>query len=415
MALSFLLVLSLRAAEPAGPRALTVEACLARAAARSLELKAGALKTEASESRARQAARRPNPRLEAEVENVAGTGGAEGLRAAETTLTLAQELELGNKRRHRTASAKAETDVSRAAEAARRHELLCETRRACLAVLAAQEKVRLAEELLALARETETVAQAREQAGKATVLETERARTETERAALDVQERQAEQHQAVRELALIWNDTEPDFDVLAGSLGAPPGELPALDALLLQAAAHPALLAAEAQTRVLDAQLRTEQAARLPNVQVSGGLRRFEESDGYGFVAGVGVDLPLFNRNRDAVRAAETSAAAARLEEASARLKNEGALRGLYARLRALAAKDKCLRDTVVPSAERALDLVRQAHQQGKVGYLDVLEARRAVASARSSLIEATADYHARRIDLDERAAAPVPQVPQVP
>lgn len=392
--------LSLHAEEPATSRTVTLDECLRRVTERSPELKAGAYKTEAAVNRTKQAARRINPRLETEIENIAGTGDTEGFQAAESTVSLAQEFELGDKRRHRTSAAEAEAAVSRADEAVRRSGLLFDTRRAALAVLAAQEKVRLAEEMLALVRETESVVLARELAGKTTVMETERARTETARAVIEVQERQAEQQDAVRELALCWGETEPTFDTVAGSLDAASVDLPALDMLLLQAAANPTLLAADAQSRAFEAKMRTEQAARLPNLEFAAGIRRFEESDDYGFVAGVGVELPLFNRNHEAVRAAEADAEASRLEAAAARLKNEGLIRRLYARLKKLAAKGAGLRDTVIPSSERALAFVRQAHEQGKAGYLDVLEARRSRVDASLQIIETVTEYQGLSIEL---------------
>ena len=409
------LLISADALCAAESRTITVEECLARAAERSLSLQAGTARTDAAASRARQAGKRLNPKLEAEVENVAGTGDVSGFGAAETTLSLSQEIELGKKRRHRTAVAEAETAVSRSQEAVQRHDLLFETRRAALAVLAAQERIRLAEELLTLARETESVAAARERAGKTTALETERARAETAQADLGLSERQAEQRDAVRALAGLMGETEPTFDAVAGSLDVPPAGLPDADALLLHAAAHPALLAAEAKRSVLDAQVRSEEAARKPNLEVAAGVRRLEESEDVGFVAGIGVELPLFNRNRDAVKAAEAEREAARLDAANARLKNDAAIRRLHARLQALAAKEARLRETVVPTTERALGLVKQAHAQGKAGFLDVLEARRAVAETRTGLIEVRADYAAGLIDLDERIGALVPPVSSAP
>lgn len=406
---------ALRAAEPAAPRTVTVEECLARAAERSLSLRAGAARTDAAAGRTRQASRRLNPRLEAEVENVAGSGEVSGFDAAETTLSLSQEIELGGKRHRRTAVAEAEATVARADEAVQRHELLVETRRAALQALAAQERVRLAEELLALARETEAVAVARERAGKTTSLETERARAETAQAGMDLEDRRADQHEAVLELAGLLGEAEPTFDAVAGSLDAPPAALPGADALLLRAASHPALVAADARRAALDAQVRHEEAERTPNLEVAAGVRRLEESEDYGFVAGIGVELPLFSRSLDAVRAAEAERAAAQLELDAARLKNDAAIRRSCARLQALSAKDARLRETVVPTAERALALVKQAHAQGKAGYLDVLEARRAVAEARSALIDTRAAYASARIDLDDRTGAPAAPVTTAP
>lgn len=379
---------------------MTVAECLRRVAKQSPELKSGTYKTEAAAHRAKQAARPLNPRLETEVENVAGSGTVEGVDAAETTVSVSQEIELGGKRWHRTAVAEAETAVSRAEQTVRLHALLFETRRAALAVQAAQEKARLAEEALALIRETESVAEAREKAGKVTLLETERARAETAKAEIELATRKAEQRDAVRDLALCWGETEPSFDAVADAFDAEPSALPPTDALLLQAASNPERLAAEAQVRTFEARIGAERAARIPNVALSAGARRFEEGDDFGFVAGASIELPFYTRNMDGVRATEADAEAARLETIAARLKSEGQIRQLVARLEALAAKTARLKETVIPITERTLALVREAHKQGKAGYLDVLEARRTRVESRLQLIETVTAYAGLRIDL---------------
>lgn len=399
----FLIVLcafAVRAETPEPPRTLTVAECLRRAAEQSPDLKPGAYRIEAAGRRARQADRPPNPRLETEVENMAGTGAARGLGASETTVSLSQELELGGKRRHRTAAAEAETAASRAEQEARRRTVLAETRQAARSVLAAQEKVRLAEEALALARETERVAEIREQAGETTVLETERARAETAKAQIDCEARRADQREAVRELALCWGETNPSFDALSDPFDPAPPPLPPLDALLAQASLQPMRLADEARVRSYEARIGVERAARIPNAEVSVGGRRLQEDRDFALVAGIGVELPLFTRTFDGVRAAEADAQAARLEADAARLRNEGRIRRLYARLNALAAQTARQRETVLPLTERALTRIQEAHRQGKAGYLDVLEARRSLLDVRLSLIDTAAERQAVFIEL---------------
>ena len=190
---------SLLAAEISAPRTIALEECLKRAAERSPDLQAGAYRTEAAAYRAKVAARPPNPKITAESENFSGSGDFSGTRAAESTLSLTQEIELGGKRHSRTEAAKSETDASRAAQGVALQARMLETRRAALALLTAQRKTRLAEEEVALSREIESVATAREKAGKATVLETGRARAETAQALIALEVRRAEQHSAARE------------------------------------------------------------------------------------------------------------------------------------------------------------------------------------------------------------------------
>jgi len=254
---------------------------------------------------------------------------------------------------------------------------------------------------LALICEIEAVARSREKAGKTTLLETERARAETAKARIEVETRRAEQRDAVRDVALCWGETEPTFDTLSDPFDAPPPALPPLEALLVRAAANPDRLAAEARVSAAQAGVDIERSARMPNLEVSAGMRRFEASDDIGFVAGISVELPFYTRNMDGVRAAEAEAEAVRMETVSARLKAEAHIRQIYARLAAWDAKLLHLKNDAIPLAERALALVRQAHQQGKVGYLDVLEARRSLVETRLRLIETVTEYGCQRIDLD--------------
>ena len=109
----------------------------------------------------------------------------------------------------------------------------------------------------------------------------------------------------MRKLALFWGETEPTFDAVDGPFDAATATLPPLDVLILKAAANPDLLAAEAQTRTFEARIGAERAARVPNLELSAGVRRFEEGGDFGFVAGAGIELPFHTRNLDGVRAAE--------------------------------------------------------------------------------------------------------------
>lgn len=390
----------LRAKDPEPPRTLTVAECLRRTAERNPDLKPGAARIEAASRRAQQADRPLNPRLEAEVENVAGSGSVQGFDAAETTISLSQEIELGGKRRHRKEVAATETAVSRVEQEARLQAVLTETRLAALAVLAAQEHVSLAAETVALARETETVAEAREQAGKTTVLVTESARAETAKAQIDCEARSTEQREAVRELALCWGEVEPSFDAVSGPFDQAPLPLLPLEELLAHAALQPARLVEEARVRATEAHIGLERAARVPNAEVSVGGRHFQEGRDVGFVAGIGVELPLFTRSLDGVKAAEADALAAQLEADAARLRSESRIRRLYARLGALTVQTARQRETVLPLVERSLAHVQEAHRQGKAGYLDVLEARRALIDIRSRIIETVTERQSVLIEL---------------
>ena len=98
---------------PAAPVAvgevLTLDDALTRAGPTPPAGEAAALGIEAAEAGRAVAALRPNPTLNADVENVIGTGPYKGINDAETTIGFALPLELGGKRsaRIRVADAQA--------------------------------------------------------------------------------------------------------------------------------------------------------------------------------------------------------------------------------------------------------------------------------------------------------------------
>jgi outer membrane protein TolC len=62
------------------------------------------------------------------------------------------------------------------------------------------------------------------------------------------------------------------------------------------------------------------------------------------------------------------------------------------------------MKGTVLPATERSLALVRDAHRQGKAGYLDVLESRRTRVEARLQYIETMTEYQGVILELGRLA-----------
>ena len=86
-------------AEPTTARVeLTLADALRAAAASNPALRGAPFELQALEGRRQQAAVRPNPELELEFENFAGSGDMSGTEALESTLALSQLIELGGKR-----------------------------------------------------------------------------------------------------------------------------------------------------------------------------------------------------------------------------------------------------------------------------------------------------------------------------
>src|SRR5262245_33663277 len=109
----FLLIGLCAAAQAPGaePAPLTLAGAVALGLERNPDLVATRYELTAVQGRITQAGLRPNPQLDVELENFAGTGSVKGFDALETTLSLSQVLELGDKRKLRVGVAEADRDV----------------------------------------------------------------------------------------------------------------------------------------------------------------------------------------------------------------------------------------------------------------------------------------------------------------
>ena len=105
---------------------------------------------------------------------------------------------------------------------------------------------------------------------------------------------------ARKTLSLTWGSETADFERAEGRLDAPL-ILPGLDRLIPLVAQNPDIAQLEKEIEERRANVVLENAKRIPDLTLSGGLRRLNESDDTAFVLGFSVPLPLFDRNRGGI------------------------------------------------------------------------------------------------------------------
>ena len=132
---------------------LTLQDALSLAMSHNPELSVSSWRVDASKARTLQAGLRPNPQIEGEVENFAGSSTLGGFDEAETTIALSQLFELGDKRRKRLRVAELGQGLAEWDLQAKRLQLISQTSLAFIEVLAAQQRVELQSASLDLARE----------------------------------------------------------------------------------------------------------------------------------------------------------------------------------------------------------------------------------------------------------------------
>lgn len=392
--------------EPSGE--LTLEQVQSLAVRHSPEIAAAESELRAREGRLLQAAARPNPEVRGTVENLGGDAGDTG--GVESTIELAQRLELGGDRSARVAAAAAARDLAQWDLEARRIDVMSRATRAYYEVLAAQRSVQLAGETVRLTEEVRSTVAARVEAGKVSPIEETRAEVALAAERIEHNRAEAELIAARSRLASTWGSTTPRFDRVADHAGPTPS-LPSLDAIHAALERTPELARWAAEIAQREAALRVARARATSDVTVGGGYRHFELGGGAAVVS-ASLPLPLFDRNRGAQIEARERIRSAEEERRAAIVRARQLVAEAHASLSRAQSEVRSLREEVVPGAESVYAAVSEGYRLGKFGYMEVLDARRTLAAARAQLARAHSDLHRAYADLQRLTAAPLTETP---
>ena len=384
--------------EPTG--ALTLKQVIQLAEARRPELQAALLDVKAAKSRVAQAALRSNPALSIEAENFGGKDELTGIDAAEYTAQIEQTLELGGKRGKRIRLAESEEQLAAFDLQARRLDIRAETVRRFVALQGAQARLALGRESLALAEEFVQAAAARVRVGKAAPMEEDKAQILLAQQKVAMDSAQRDLQVARVRLSAMWGSPTPTFDRASGDLHAVLSR-PELAALTARMAANPDLARWVAEREQRQAVLGQARAARVPDVTLVGGIRRYSETDSAAFVAGLSVPLPIFDRNQGKIREATLLVQKAEQQRRAAELEAIAALTDAYQTLSAALTRIETLKRDVIPRSKSVFDSVQKAYAEGKYTYLDVLDARRTFFDARAEYVDALVSGHKAQADVE--------------
>lgn len=384
--------------EPKGD--LELREALSLALLHNPELASFSIEVRAAEARTLQAGLRPNPEFDVEVENFAGSGALRRFDETETTIQLGQLMELAGKRRKRARVASLERDLAGWDYEAKRADVLTETSKTFVEVLAAQERLALTQELLRLAEQTFETVSARVQAGKVSPIEETKAGVALANSRIEHARAGRTLEASRKKLATAWGSGAPTFEKAVGKL-VRVWPIPPADTLSQEIRRNPdiARWAVEKEQRMAAVVL--QEAVRVPDPTLAGGVRHFKESGDRAFVAAISIPLPLFDRNQGRILEARRRLAKAERERAAAESRAHAALAETVQTLTTAFAEIEALRTAIIPGAQSAFEAVGEGYRQGKFGFLDVLDAQRTFFEAKDRYVDALAAYHKGIADLE--------------
>jgi cobalt-zinc-cadmium efflux system outer membrane protein len=355
----------------------------------------------AAEARVITALAKPNPELENEIEDVLGSGDYRGFDSAIYNVGISQLIETGGKRQLRAEVARAEKANSELQYDLARRELIAETGRRYIAVLAAQSEENNAAAIRKIASDAHSAIVEQIEGGRGSAVDSGQALLGKNEAELAYQVARQKSILARQQLSAMWADSTPDFSRVVGKLSPPSGRLPEIGKLNTTVTDHPAVALGDAGVAAASAELTLEEKNRLPDLTVGLGYRRDSSVDDNAVVLSFSLPLPLFNQNEGGI--AEARAGIERSEALVSQAHTQIVLRisEAHLRLKAAQAEYQLVSGEILTAAEDHHRTLTEGFALGRIRYLDMLEARRSLIAVRKQKIEALAKYHSARVDLE--------------
>lgn len=394
LAISFLLpcfVLAEEKVEKTLTGTITLDQALEAALLKNPGLQAFSYEVRAREAETLQAGLTYNPKLNVQVENVAGSGNFNGADQSETTVQLSQRLELGNKRNLRKSSANLSKEIAGWDYKVQRLEVLTRVSQSFTRVLKAQQKIALTVEGVQLAKKFLNAVSERVKAGKVAAIEIIKAQVALANMRIEEEQARQELENDRRKLSALLGDAEASFDSVQGDLFSVPDKAMTKSTVL---PSNPRLSKWSTALAHRQAELDVESSKAIPDLTLSGSYRRLEQSNDNTLVFGMTVPLNWFNRNQGGIAKARHRLSKAEQEKRAEVLRIQGALLKAHSKVTFSHAKVISIKTELLPGARKALDAISEGYRFGKFGLLDVLDSQKTFYQVKSQYLDALANYH---------------------
>lgn len=368
---------------------LYVDDAVERVLSHSPRVRAYRNRIKSAEASSAQAGALPNPELEV---------GAENLGTAEFEVGMAQKLELGGKRSARLAVAKTEVGAERLEYEFLIMELRAETYRRYLPLAALNRKQMVLDSLARIADQSLQTIKERYRAGAAMEVDTIRAHIALKELTAESTMLQTEMRTQRRALTALWGEKESSEFEVSDELftgGGTESEEYYLD----QVSSHPQLRIARKDIERIRSNIGLLRAETVPDITVSAGYIRNNERGENASKLGVSSEIPLFNRNRKAIRGEEYLASAREQEMENELIERKTRIRNL---LDQLENKDRIyeIEKGIVEESQIAYEMMLKYYERGAVDFLSVSEALTDLLEHKNEMVNLRLERELLRVEL---------------
>ena len=367
---------------------------------------------EAARAQAQQAGALPDPELEVEFEEVPELGSLSEY--GERTIELSQRVELPLKWWHRLQAGRQQAEATRLAVfEMTKLDITLQAKQAYDRIALQKSLLQHAQQDLDLAQNILRQADIRFEAGDVPQLDVMRASVEVGRATNRLTAAKNDLSVAKTSLnALLARPLQTPF-ALADSLVYRPVEthLDQLTAAALKQ--RPDLAGTELQLKALQSQQAAATAAYWPDLNVGLGRQQRHEGGGHeenSWKVRFGIEIPLWAFSRQRGERAEAKAEVAKVVAERDVVRYQVLLETEQAYLDLNTAEEQValFQDQILPEAERAFEVAGRSYDEGKLTYLELLEAQRTWIETQIEYAQVLFKYRAATAALERAIAGPL-------
>lgn len=348
----------------------------------NLSLRRAQSEAQALQGTARQTRAYPNPTLQATHEPV----WRDGTHQSETYLNLSQQLEWSG-RSARIAAAQERAAAAQARAATDSARLALQVTQAYVEAATAETRLRRLRQVTRVFRQADSSMAERETGGDASGYAVRRVRLERTRYEQRLAAARLDVESAHRQLALlILPNDAPSVAAASLPTSVPP---PVSKRKALRTALRQRSELRRRQSEV-DAQKAARRAARWkawPDPALTAGYKR--QSDGFkGMFLGVGIPLPLFDRNRGAAEAESARLETARTQKTLARREIRTEVRRAHDAYASARRQFQLVGGDLLTGADDLLRIAQTSYDEGEMSLVELLDAASAYRDARLKTID---------------------------
>lgn len=312
--------------------------------------------------------------------------------------SFSQLIEVGGKREYRFKIASNEYYAALYGYETTKLERLYQLTKNFVQTVAAQELYQIAVEEQDIAAKFMEITHAKFESDKVSLVERNKTLLMKSMADLNLRQKRASFETAKKNLAVQWSAIDRDFDFVAFPLydTAPPASL---DDYLSKLCDQPEIVHSLYKYRAAHNNLQLEKAERLPDPTFTVGYGN--SAGDKGLVAGIDVPIPIWNQNQGNIKKAQYEMLKTGDEGKQLWITLEAKLSNAYVELVRSYEEVEDMKNILLKTAEEGFALAGEGYREGKFTYLDVLEAKRSLFEIREKYIQALANYHTKKAEIE--------------